>query len=610
MHHVHFFAFIGVRSEAFRSGMTACIPVRKGESNLACPFFQPAVEYNTGGTSPSSITSADFNKDGRIDLAVVDSGSNDVSILLNNGSGVFSVSQTIPFSTLFPGSLLGQIVAADLNGDGSIDLAVTDQSSNNRVFILLNMGDGTFAAPVAYSTGVFPAVSESFAIAVGDFDGVNGLDLAIANRGQLAGTSFITVLLNDGSGVFSMAPGSPFDTNPGLAPTDIVAADFNGDGNLDLATANRDTNDVTVFRGNGNGTFQTPGVSFSVLPGGSSPSSLVSADLNGDGFIDIAVANNATSNVTVFLNNGLGSFTEAAGSPFSLGTDAFPFDITAADFNCDGVIDLATPNAGSDNVSILINNGSGGFSTPFQFPTGAGPLSITVADFNGDGRIDIATANEDSSNVSVLLNGCVQPPTCPPDMVVPCPIVNYPTPVATCPGVTVTCSPPSGSLFPVGDTVVTCTAQDIFGNTEACSFTITVIDEPPTITCPEDITVPVLPGQTSATVTYEVTATDTCGVTSITCHGMTRPFSPPAPIAVATFTMDFPVGMTMLTCTARDQSGNTASCSFVVTVTSGVSNSIQPEIIRVKKVYDWVVIQSNFRLILDLNNSRDDQGKK
>ncbi|WP_261376037.1 FG-GAP-like repeat-containing protein [Brevibacillus brevis] len=594
----------------FDEGMAACIPVRKGESNLACPFFQPAVEYNTGGTSPSSITSADFNGDDLIDLAVVDIGSNDVSILLNNGSGVFSVSQTIPFSILFPGSVLGQIVAADFNEDGSIDLAVTDQSSNNRVFILFNNGDGTFASPVAYSTGVFPAVSESFAIAVGDFDGVNGLDLAIANRGQLAGTSFITVLLNNGSGVFSMAPGSPFDTNPGLAPSDIVAADFNGDGKLDLATANRDTNDVTLFSGNGDGTFQTPGVSFSVLPGGSSPSSLVTADLNGDGFIDIAVANNVTSNVTVSLNDGFGSFTEATGSPFSLGTDAFPFDITAADFNCDGFIDLATPNEGSDNVSVLINDGTGGFSTPFQFSTGAGPLSITVADFNGDGRVDIATANEDSSNVSVLLNGCVQPPTCPPDMIVPCPIVNYPTPVSLCPGVTVTCSPPSGSLFPVGDTDVTCTAQDIFGNTEVCSFTITVIDEPPTITCPEDITVLVLPGQTSATVSYEVTATDTCGVTSITCHGITRSFSPPAPIAVATFTMDFPVGMTMLTCTARDQSGNMASCSFVVTVTSGVSNSIQPEIIRVKKVYDWVVFQSNFRLILDLNRSHDDQGNQ
>lgn len=594
----------------FDQGMAACIPVRKGESNLACPFFQPSVEYNTGGTSPSSITSADFNGDGLIDLAVVDIGSNDVSILVNNGSGVFSVSQTIPFNTLFPGSLLGQIAAADFNGDGFIDLAVTDQTPNDRVFILLNNGDGTFAAPVAYSTGVFPAVSQSFAIATGDFDGVNGVDLAIANVGQITGTSFITVLLNNGSGVFTMAPGSPFDTNPGLAPFDIVAADFNGDGRLDLATANRDTNDVTIFSGNGNGTFQTPGVSFSVLPGGSSPISLVAADLNGDGSIDIAVGNIATSNVTVFLNDGFGSFTEAAGSPFTLGANAFPFDITAADFNCDGVIDLATPNAGSDNVSVLINNGSGGFSTPFQFPTGAGPFSITVADFNGDGRVDIATANEDSSNVSVLLNGCVQPPTCPPDMVVPCPIVNYPTPVATCPGVTVTCSPPSGSLFPVGDTVVTCTAQDIFGNTEVCSFTITVIDEPPTINCPEDITVPVLPGQTSATVTYEVTATDTCGVTSITCHGITRSFSPPAPIAVATFTMDFPVGMTMLTCTARDQSGNMASCSFVVTVTSGVSNSIQPEIIRVKKVYDWVVFQSNFRLILDLNRSHDDQGNQ
>lgn len=583
---------------------------RKGGSKLPCPFFQPAVEYMTGGTAPSSITSADFNGDGLIDLAVVDIGSGDVSILLNNGSGVFSVLQTIPFGIMFPGVLLGQIAAADFNGDGSIDLAVTDQTPNNRVFILLNNGDGTFAAPVAYSTGAFPAVSQSYSIATGDFDGMNGVDLAIANVGQITGTSFITVLLNNGSGGFNMAPGSPFATTPGLAPFDIVTADFNGDGILDLATANRDTNDVTLFLGNGNGTFQTPGVSFSVLPGGSSPISLVSADLNGDGFIDLAVGNVLTSNVTVFLNNGSGSFTEAPGSPFPTDGNTFEFDITAADVNCDGAIDLATANTGSNTVSILINDGSGGFSAPVEFLADEGPISITAADFNGDGRIDLATANEASDDVSILLNGCVQPPTCPPDMIVPCPIVNYPTPVSLCPGVTVTCFPPSGSLFPVGDTNVTCTAQDIFGNTEVCSFTITVIDEPPTITCPEDITVSVLPGRTSATVSYEVTATDACGVTSITCHGITRSFSPPAPIAVAAFTMDFPVGMTTLTCTARDQSGNMATCSFVVTVISGASNNVQPEIIRVKKVYDWVVVQSNFRLILDFNNRDNDQGNQ
>ena len=577
---------------------------------MPCPFFQPAVQYNTGGTDPSSITSADLNGDGLIDLAVVDIGSGDVSILVNNGSGVFSVLQTIPFNTLFPGSLLGQIVAADFNGDGSIDLAVTDQTPNNRVFILLNNGDGTFAMPVAYSTGVFPAVSQSFSIAIGDFDSMNGVDLAIANIGQITGTSFITVLLNNGSGVFTMAAGSPFATTPGLAPFDIVAADFNNDGRLDLATANRDTNDVTVFKGNGNGTFQTPGVSFSVLPGGSSPISLVSADLNGDGFTDLAVANIATSNVTVFLNDRMGSFTEAAGSPFPLGTDAFPFDITAADFNCDGAIDLATPNAGSNNLTILINDGSGGFSAPFQFTTGAGPFSITAADFNGDGRVDLATANEDSNDVSVLLNGCVQAPMCPPDMIVPCPVVNYPTPVATCPGVTVTCSPPSGSLFPVGETEVTCTAEDIFGNTETCSFTITVVDEPPTINCPQDISVAIAPGKTFATITYVTTATDQCGVTSITCHGMTQTFSPPVTVAVASFTMDFPVGTTILTCTATDQSGNTATCTFTVTVTMESSNNVIPQIIRVKKVYDWVVIQSKTRITLDfnLNDNRSNEG--
>lgn len=564
----------------------------------------------TGGTAPSSITSADLNNDGHIDLAVVNVGSNEVSTFINDGTGVFSLLQTIPFNTLFPGSLLGEIAAADFNGDGFIDLAVTDKTPNNRVFILLNNGDGTFAAPIAYSTGVFPAVSQSFSIAIGDFDGVNGPDLAIANVGHIIGTSFITVLLNNGSGVFAMAPGSPFATIPGLAPFDIVTADFTGDGILDLATANRDTDNVTLFIGNGNGTFQTPGVSFSVLPGGLDPYSLVAADFDGNGSVDIAIGNISTSNITVFLNNGSGTFTEAPESPFPVGITAFEIDITAADFNCDGAIDLATSNAGSDNVSILINDGSGGFSAPFQFPTGADPFSITAGDFNGDGRIDLATANRDSDDISVLLNGCVQPPTCPPDMTVTCPIVNYPTPLATCPGITVTCSPPSGSLFPIGDTAVTCTARDIFGNTETCSFTITVIDEPPTIHCPENISVSLPPGQTFATITYQTTATDQCGVTSITCHGMTHTFSPPAPFAVADFTMDFPLGTTILVCTATDQSGNTASCTFTVTVSLGSQNSVVPQVIRVKKVYDWLVIQTKARITLDFNSNNNQSNKE
>jgi hypothetical protein len=536
---------------------------------------------------------------------VVNGGSNDVSILINDGSGVFSVSQTISFTAIFPGSLLGLITAADFNGDGAIDLAVTDQSPNNRVYILLNNGNGTFAAPVGYSTGPFPMVFQAFSLTTGDFDGVNGVDIAVANAAQIGGTSFITVLLNNGSGVFTMAPGSPFPATPGLSPFDIVAADFTGEGILDLATANIATNDVTLFKGNGNGTFQTPGVSFPVTPGGQFPGSLVAADLNGNGAIDIAVANIATSNVTVFLNNGSGSFSEVAGSPFPLGPDAFPFDITAADFTCDGAIDLATANVGSDNVTVLVNDGSGGFSPPFQFPTGAFPSSITAADFNADGRIDLATANQASNDVSVLLNGCVQAPDCPPDMTVPCPIVNYPTPTPACPGVTITFFPPSGSVFPVGETEVTCTARDIFGNTESCSFTVTVVDEPPAITCPEDITVSLIPGQTTATVTYNITATDQCGVVSITCDEMTQTFSPPTPVAAASFTMELGLGMTTLTCSATDQSGNTVSCTFTVTVLTAAPNSVRPEVIRVKRMYDWAVSRSTFRVRLDFNDRGD-----
>jgi hypothetical protein len=209
---------------------------------MVCPSFQPAAVY-TVGEFPVHIAAADFNNDGFIDLAVVNIGSNDVSILLNNGCGVFTEAPGSPVS-MGLGILTSDIVAADFNGDGSIDLAVVNEV-NNTVTILLNNGSDMFTPGPG---SPFPAGTVPLSIVAADFNGDGFVDLAIADVG---GT--VSVLLNNGSAMFSFAPGSPFPA--GSAPFDLIAADFNGDGAIDIAVANLPTNQVSVFFNNGTAVF-------------------------------------------------------------------------------------------------------------------------------------------------------------------------------------------------------------------------------------------------------------------------------------------------------------------------------------------------------------------
>jgi hypothetical protein len=181
----------------------------------------------------------------------------------------------------------------------------------------------------------------------------------------------------------------------GTNPASVAVGDFNGDGKLDLAVANSASNNVSVLLGNGDGTFQAA-VNYAV---GTNPASVAVGDLNGDGKLDLAVANIGSNNVSVLLGNGDGTFKAAVN--YAVGSS--PYSVAVGDFNGDGKLDLAVANPGSNNVSVLLGNGDGTFQTAVNYAVGSYPYSVAVGDFDGDGRMDLAVANHGSNNVSILL---------------------------------------------------------------------------------------------------------------------------------------------------------------------------------------------------------------
>jgi hypothetical protein len=341
--------------------------------------FQPQVTYAVGG-QPLAIVTADFNDDGRTDLAVANAADETVSVLLGNGDGTFQ-----PQVTYGVGYFSDAIVAADFNDDGRTDLAVANAGAAS-VSVLLGNGDGTFQPQVTYAVGDDPV-----AMVKGDFNGVGRTDLAVANGSELSTPNTVSVLLGNGDGTFQ----GGLTDHAGVEPLGIASGDFNGDGRTDLAVTNIGDGTVSVLLGNGDGTFQ-PQVVYAV---GSNPRSVVAGDFNGDGRLDLAVANANSNTVSVLLGNGDGTFQPQV--TYAVGGDPSP--ILAGDFNGDGRTDLAVANLSSGTVSVLLGNGDGTFQPQVISAAGSNPDSIVAGDFNGDGKLDLAVANEYSDDVSVLL---------------------------------------------------------------------------------------------------------------------------------------------------------------------------------------------------------------
>ena len=366
--------------------------------------LQGPVNYNTG-TTPSFVVVGDFNLDGKIDIAVANQGSNSVSVLLGNGDGTFGAAQSFTV-----GSQPTAIAVADFNGDGKPDLAVANMGDDS-VSILIGRGDGTFLPPQRVT-----AIHSPVSLVAADFNGDGKVDLAVAK----AGSNKVGIRLGNGDGTFQAETDYPADNQP----SSIAAGDFNGDGHVDLAVTNKLSNDVSILLGEGNGTFQAA-VNYPVGPAGLSyaPAFVIAGDFSGDGKSDLAVADSqwGSNSVSVLLGNGDGTFQTA--TRFAGGT--VPSAIVAADVNGDGYVDLATVDLGlanylQDGVNVLFGTGDGAFynlsaleQNP-PYPAGRAPISAAAADFNGDGRVDLVVVNSADNTVSVLLGGSPPALSCSP----------------------------------------------------------------------------------------------------------------------------------------------------------------------------------------------------
>jgi FG-GAP-like repeat len=352
--------------------------------------FRTAPHYNSG-SFPDSIAVGDLNGDGKADLAVAnDFDAGGVSVLLNRGDGTFAA--PVHHAT---GASAVALAIADLDGDGDGDIAVasTGDGPHGSVSVLLNDGGGTFAAAVDYEPG-----DRLESVVAGDVNGDGKVDLIVTGFLDTAGQ--VGVLLNNGTGTFSSAihyPVSLFD------PRCVAIGDLNGDGKADLVVSASDQA-IAVLLNAGDGTFALPSIVNSdgrIDSVGGIAYSVVVRDLNGDRKPDLAVTHTGfPGTVSVLMNAGNGTF--AASVSYVVGQ--FPRSLDSGDLDGDGDIDLAVADFGSGNVSALLNHGDGTFAPPVDYAAGAEPFAVAVGDLNGDGKADLAVADHSAGDVTLLLN--------------------------------------------------------------------------------------------------------------------------------------------------------------------------------------------------------------
>lgn len=306
-----------------------------------------------------------------------------------NDDNISTYTTSTTSTELVPTGLVG--ISDGLNGsDADDETTDLDNDGVNNLDeitagtnIFVPTSSGTFAAAQTYAVNTEPQ-----GIDCADYDNDGDVDLAVTNRAS----NKLSILLNQSDGTFA----AKSDTAQGADPFGVISADFNGDGNLDLVITNATDNDISVRLGVGDGTF---GANTDYAVGESSRYIYATTDFDKDGNLDLALTNAGSDNVSIFFGNGDGSFD--ASVEYAVGDG--PIGLVAADFDNDGDIDLAAANDHVTTVSVLLNDGDGTFADKVDYTSGTNPWGITAGDFNGDFILDLAVANYNGGNVSILL---------------------------------------------------------------------------------------------------------------------------------------------------------------------------------------------------------------
>ena len=373
--------------------------------NTPSPTLDFPASSFLGSNLMRSVAKGDFNGDSKPDVAVANSGSNTVSVFLNTtptGATTPNFAAKVDFGGLPLASSLSPhaVSVDDFNGDGKPDIAIANAYSDNLAVFLNTTATGA-TAPNFTGPQFFPVGVRPFSLATGDINGDGHPDLIAGNTSS----ANLSVLLNDGTGQFRATQNVPV----GNTPYGVAVADVNGDGKLDLTVSDFGQPSVTILlnttvTGATTATFNRTDVTTKNFTFGAAV-----GDVDGDGKPDVVVTNYYSGSVSVLLNRtavGATSPTFAPEQVFLVGKS--PYAVAMGDLNGDGKLDLIVANQQSNSASILLNTTVPGSAASFvrqDFAVGGvAPRAVALADFNGDGLLDVTMANSASNTLSVLLN--------------------------------------------------------------------------------------------------------------------------------------------------------------------------------------------------------------